>query len=156
MAIPSLYLMSCLSTGGGLYKSPLPTVGHFIKGPESLSPATSLVLSRVSPYLPPPPPRLYNFKLCLFIVLWSFKWLPFPMPTTLVQYVSWVWVLLGFCSLRLFFFYHCVTEGPHFTSQLLTRCSSMWCRQESRLACFPPHLLLLLTPSFPLRFGSDS
>ena len=29
-ATPSLYLMPCLSTGGGLYKFLLPTVGHFI------------------------------------------------------------------------------------------------------------------------------
>jgi hypothetical protein len=27
---PSLYLMPCFSTGGGLYKYPLPTVVHFI------------------------------------------------------------------------------------------------------------------------------
>jgi hypothetical protein len=30
MATTSLHLMPCLSTGGGLYKFPLPTVGHFI------------------------------------------------------------------------------------------------------------------------------
>jgi hypothetical protein len=30
MAAPSLLLMSCLSTAGGLYKFPLPTVGCFI------------------------------------------------------------------------------------------------------------------------------
>jgi hypothetical protein len=29
MATPSFHLMPCLSTGGGLYKFPLPTVGHF-------------------------------------------------------------------------------------------------------------------------------
>jgi hypothetical protein len=29
MATPSLHLMPCISAGGGLYKSPLPTVGHF-------------------------------------------------------------------------------------------------------------------------------
>jgi hypothetical protein len=30
IATRSLQLMSCLFTGGGLYKFPLPTVGHFI------------------------------------------------------------------------------------------------------------------------------
>jgi hypothetical protein len=30
MATPSFYLMSCPSTGGGLYKFPLPTAEHFI------------------------------------------------------------------------------------------------------------------------------
>jgi hypothetical protein len=29
---PYFHLKSCLSAGGGLYKSPLPTLGHFIKG----------------------------------------------------------------------------------------------------------------------------
>jgi hypothetical protein len=34
MGTPSLYLMPCLSTGGGIYKFPLPTVGHFIESPS--------------------------------------------------------------------------------------------------------------------------
>ena len=33
MAIPSLYLVSCPSMGGGLYKFTLPTIGHFIQCP---------------------------------------------------------------------------------------------------------------------------
>ena len=34
MATPFLHLMPCHSTGGGLYKFFLPTVGHFIQGPS--------------------------------------------------------------------------------------------------------------------------
>jgi hypothetical protein len=34
MATSSLYLMPCLPAGDGLYKFPLPTVGHFIQGPS--------------------------------------------------------------------------------------------------------------------------
>jgi hypothetical protein len=30
VATPSLHMMSCLSTGGGLYEFPLLTVGYFI------------------------------------------------------------------------------------------------------------------------------
>ena len=67
VAIPSLHLMSCPSTGGGLYKFPLPTVKHFVQAshcrvlhqsslplsPESLPPPRSPVHSKASSHFLP-------------------------------------------------------------------------------------------------------
>jgi hypothetical protein len=82
MATPSLHLMSCVSTGGGLHKFPPSTVGHLIQSP-------SYWVLRVS-HLPglwdlleghptSHPPRLYSF--INFAVLWDFT--PVPHPTIL-------------------------------------------------------------------------
>jgi hypothetical protein len=49
MATSPLYLKSCASTGGGLYKFPIPTIENFFEGilplsPESLSPGLQYIL----------------------------------------------------------------------------------------------------------------
>jgi hypothetical protein len=93
MITPSLHLIPCLSTGGRLYKVPLPTVGHFHLrsfplSPESLSPPGSLVYSRGYHHLPPPRVTCFHsffWPSGLYIgsshSTWSCSTFPLPLPS---------------------------------------------------------------------------
>jgi hypothetical protein len=73
--------MFCLPAGGGLYKFPIPIVGHFIKGPSlsprNLSPPRSLVHSGGTP------PNSYFLRLYVSILSAGPRgFSPFPSPNT--------------------------------------------------------------------------
>ena len=93
---PILHLMPCLSVGGGLYKFPLHTVGHFILrflplSPESLFPPRSLVHSRGVPHILPP-------KVACFHSFWWPSGLQSCCPTPTPDHVPLFPSLLPFSS----------------------------------------------------------